>query len=77
MSTYKNNRYATTSGTSQATPHVSGALALIKEDFVKTYGRKPTESELWARLVKCTNFLNDIDTKAQGNGVLYLGNGCE
>lgn len=46
MSTYKNNRYATTSGTSQATPHVSGALALIKEDFVKTYGRKPTESEI-------------------------------
>lgn len=77
MSTYKNNRYATTSGTSQATPHVSGALALIKEDFVKTYGTKPTEEELWARLIKCTNFLNDIDTKAQGNGVLYLGNGCE
>lgn len=77
MSAYKNNRYATTSGTSQATPHVSGALALIKEDFVKTYGVKPTEEELWARLVKCTNFLNDIDTKAQGNGVLYLGNGCE
>lgn len=77
MSTFKNNKYATTSGTSQATPHVSGALALIKQYCIETYGKIPSESELWTKLVKCTNLLNDIDTKAQGNGVLYLGNGCE
>lgn len=73
MSTFKGNRYATTSGTSQATPHVSGALALIKEDYVKTYGRSPSENELWEKLVKYTKLLDDIDTKAQGNGMLYLG----
>lgn len=74
MSTYKGNKYATTSGTSQATPHVSGALALIKEDYIKRYGRSPSEKELWGNLIKYTRLLNGIKTKEQGNGMLYLGN---
>lgn len=77
MSTYKNNKYATTSGTSQATPHVSGALALLKEYYIKTYGRKPSEKELWTMLIKYTKSLKGIDTKAQGHGVLYLGKECD
>ncbi|MCY9512961.1 S8 family serine peptidase [Paenibacillus apiarius] len=33
LSTYLNNRYGITSGTSQAAPHVTGMLALLKQEY--------------------------------------------
>ncbi|MGL6105075.1 S8 family peptidase [Romboutsia sp.] len=71
LSTYKNQSYATLSGTSMATPHVTGALALLIEWSIKEFGRKLTESEYYAQLVKCTNTLNYART-LQGNGYVYL-----
>lgn len=45
-STYLNNQYAQGSGTSFATPHVVGAIALIQSSFKKKNGRKMTNEEL-------------------------------
>jgi major intracellular serine protease len=58
-------------GTSMACPFVSGALALLKNWFTAEFGRTPTESELYAQLIKCTMDL-DMPKTVQGNGVLYL-----
>jgi hypothetical protein len=40
-STYLNNTYAKLSGTSVASPHISGAAALICSHFFKRFGRYP------------------------------------
>ena len=58
-------------GTSMSCPFVSGALALLKNWFITEFGRKPTESELYAQLIKCTMDMN-LPKTVQGNGVLYL-----
>lgn len=71
LSTYKNQSYATLSGTSMATPYVSGALALLIEWSKKEYGRRLSESELYGQLIKCTNSIN-FSRNIQGNGYLYL-----
>lgn len=70
-SCYPNNKYAKMDGTSMATPHISGALALIKEWFRKEFNREPSEMELYANLIKCTKTLN-ISRNAQGNGYIYF-----
>ena len=59
------------SGTSQATPHVTGALAFLKEYYRKTFEKEPTEVELYAQLIKRTVEL-DLDRKLQGQGMLFL-----
>ena len=41
------------------------------EKFIKEYGRRPSESELYAQLIKNTIDLK-IDRRIQGNGMLYL-----
>lgn len=71
VSTHLNYGYCSMSGTSQATPHVTGALALLKEYYRKTFEKEPTEVELYAQLIKRTVELN-LDRKLQGQGMLFL-----
>ena len=71
LSTYVNGTYAKLSGTSMATPHVSGALALIKQIANRNFERDLTEPELYAQLIKRTIPLGN-SPKLEGNGLLYL-----
>lgn len=70
-STFPGGKYASLSGTSMATPHVSGALALIKNIAEKEFARELTEAELYAQLVRRTMPLGYPKT-AEGNGLLSL-----
>ena len=71
LSTFPKGLYKEMKGSSMACPFVSGALALLKNWFITEFGRKPTESELYAQLIKCTMDMN-LPKMVQGNGVLYL-----
>ena len=70
-STYLEGKYASLSGTSMATPHVSGALALIRNISEREFDRELTEAELYAQLVRRTIPLGYPKT-AEGNGLLAL-----
>lgn len=71
VSTAPGGGYTEMSGTSMATPHVSGALALIINWATSKFGRNLTETEIYAQLIKKTVSLG-YSKKIEGNGMLYL-----
>jgi major intracellular serine protease len=70
-STYPGNKYAVLSGTSMATPYVSGALCLIIKVGEKEFRRTLTESEIYALLIKCCCSLG-YKKSSEGNGLPKL-----
>ncbi|MFY4776586.1 S8 family peptidase [Metabacillus sp. RGM 3146] len=76
LSTYPPSKYAVLSGTSMATPHVSGALALIISKYEKKLKRTLSEPEIYRLLIQNTVSLGYPRTD-EGNGMLKLkgGNG--
>lgn len=67
-STFPSSKYAILSGTSMATPHISGALALIIKHGEKKFKRTLTESEIYAELTKVCCPL-ELETTSQGHGL--------
>ncbi|SEQ36706.1 type II signal peptidase. Serine peptidase. MEROPS family S08A [Virgibacillus subterraneus] len=71
LSTYTDSKYARLSGTSMATPHISGALALVINIAEKQFDRRLSETELYAQLVRRTVPLG-YPKSAEGNGLIAL-----
>ena len=71
LSTYPNNQFAVLSGTSMATPHVTGSLALLKNWSRNEFQRDLSQEELYAQLIKHTKVL-EYSRTIQGNGLIYL-----
>ena len=71
LSTAPGNNSVEMQGTSMATPHVAGALALIINWAREEFGRTLTEAEIYAQLIKRTVSLG-YDKRVEGNGMLFL-----
>ncbi|PFG03785.1 S8 family peptidase [Bacillus sp. es.034] len=71
LSTIPGEKYAKLSGTSMSAPHISGALALIKEFEQASFDRKLSECEVYAQLIKRTVPLGFPKT-LEGNGLIFL-----
>lgn len=71
LSTYMGGQYAKLSGTSMATPHVTGAIALLIKLGEKQFNRTLTESEIYATLVKNTVPLG-FKSSSEGHGLVRL-----
>ena len=78
LSTFKGGDYARLSGTSMATPLISGVLALIIKIGEKEFKRTLTESEIYGLLVKSCCSLG-YQKSTEGNGlpqVMQIYNKC-
>lgn len=72
-STFFNNKWCQSTGTSMAVPIISGIALLLREKFIKEYGRTPSEQELYAQLIKNTENLH-ISRRFQGSGLIKIKN---
>lgn len=73
LSTYPQSQYAVLSGTSMATPHISGALALVIKIGEKQFKRTLTTQEIFGLLAKCCCSLG-YQKSSEGNGLPELTN---